>query len=258
VTQPSATLYQALAAVPLAAAGGALFQPARESVVLLLPRTLDIEGGLTLEAQGALAQAANLLAAAAAVGRVLDVVLLPLYSRDLQQAAGDAEVAALASALPQGARLLRTEGTVLVDGNGTPTPLGRAFFDLEEAFFGGGFGNLGDVAGRLALHRPADATALAVVRSAEIVGNPFTDLFAQVRVLGAPLEAALDATGPNLSLPPPQLLPEFPPVTTPPGAYDAVGETVPNLTFTDASGAQVTLRGLGTSADLIVLSVCAE
>ncbi|CAN7261538.1 choice-of-anchor Q domain-containing protein [Rhizobium sp. LjRoot254] len=104
-----------------------------------------------------------------------------------------------------------------------------------------------------ALHRLPGTTDIDIVASTEQTVHIGAGFYQQ-KVLATPLEAALAGTGAAIDLT------EFvTPVAgdfTAVGAFNEVGEVVPELTFTDADGEAFSLRGEGKG--LMVLTFCAQ
>lgn len=245
-------LYETLSLLPLTTLTGlpaSAFSGTAETVVFNLPRTFSTDGALTLEAQAVMLQANALLAAAAAAGRSIEVVVIVA-----DVAAGEAAVAQVttlrAEQMPGVRTLIRQplpadEGTV-------QTAMVDAIMAFEEAFGAVTGLNFDPVGGWTAMHRPEGASEVHVATTGERLNEQSAVAFQQFHVIDTELEALLASTGPALDLPS-VTFPGFN-ITTDTGAFDAVGEMIPALTLTDANGNPLALLG---GEGLLVLSICA-
>jgi len=241
-TTTAQRLFETLSLLPLATLAGLpanAFSGAAETVVFGVPRSFSADGALTLDAQAVVLQVNALLAAAATAGRSIEVLVVVT-----DVVAGDAAVDQVTTLLAEqmpGARTLLLQ-TGMLD----------ALMPFEEAF-AAVTGSSFDPAGAwTAMHRPAGASEVQVATTGEVLNEQGAVAFRQFHVIDTELEALLAATGPALELPN-VIFPSFN-ITTDVGAFDAVGEIVPALTLTDASGNPLALLG---GEGLIVLSICA-
>ncbi|MFC3079839.1 hypothetical protein ACFODL_17190 [Phenylobacterium terrae] len=236
-------LIDALAHLPLVQANGDpadLFGSA-ETVAFLINRPIDSSSGLTSEAQAAIFQANALKAAAAAAGRAIDVVIVSLGS------AREVELQAVSQGgVASGVRVVGLEGP-LTDWDLQPTPAGLALWEFRTAYLqqtGQTFGDYWGGDTPVAFYRPTATDLQLVPYVSDLTGF-------QAVIDPASLEAAL---GGGIDLPAATVPPLN--LTTEAGAYDEVGEFVPNLTFVDSFGASKSL--LGMTEGLLVLSLAGE
>ena len=255
------TMIDALANLPLVQINGdpADLFAGGETVVFVVNLPLDSSFALTSEAQGVIIEANALEAAASAAGRPIDIVIVPLLSGSGLTGATAQAWQAIADEASAGIRVLRLDSEELyqADPNSPdpynpdilPTATGLAVEAFKQAYtdqtgqFYGEFGSTGLVT----FYQAPAAADVAVVQFAHDWSS------FQVKLDNAAFEAAL-APGGAIDLPEGRV----PPVnlTTAPGAFDQVGEYLPNFTFVDADGASVSL--LGQTDGLVVLSVCTE
>ena len=234
-------LFDALDSLPLLnsagnpVTGNSLFNVDNETVVFVLPSTTYFDGSIDMFAAGQVIQANALLAAAQAVGHVVDVRMICLdgFSGPLPGLSAAAKVLHLAN---------------------PSSPTSKAAVDVLYGAFDPGFAfDAKTTLSRYALHRAPGEDSVGAVESiiptATLLGYGRQ---VEHQIVDTHLEDALNATGNDVNLS--YADSTFPNLTTPVGAYDQVGEVVPNLTFLDQNGNPFSLHSFG--AGLVVLSIC--
>jgi Ca2+-binding RTX toxin-like protein len=235
-----------------------------ETVVFVINRPLDSSNGLTIEAKVAIGEANALEAAANAAGRPIDVVIVPLLAGDGSFGAGPLSWQAIDDQALPGIRILRLDSQDLYqldpnNPNADPynpddyvlSPTGLAVQAFKQAYVDATGKFYGDFS--VSTDGPAAFYLAPATADVDVVQYAHAFTHFQATLDDAALEAAL-APGGAIDLPSGR----FPPVnlTTALGAFDQVGEYLPNFTFIDADSASVSL--LGQTDGLVVLSVCAE
>jgi CSLREA domain-containing protein len=234
-------LFAALSALHLAGtdnvqiADNSLFQGDNETIVFALQKPTNQGGHLTLETLAQISQANGLLAAAEAAGHPLDIVFISLDG-----------FAGKLHGLANGIRVLHVNDTGTAAGE-------QARLDLV-ASYQAETGLSSTTISVKALHRAPGVDDVAVVNSTEQGTAPIgTASLLQQHIIAADLETALASTGTAVDL----VDRNFPTSAdvTPVGAYNEVGEIIPDLTFTDSDGEDFSLHG--QARGLMVLSICA-
>jgi Ca2+-binding RTX toxin-like protein len=255
------TVTDALANLPLVQINGdpAVLFSGGETVVFVVNLPMDSSFALTSEAQGVIIEANALEAAASAAGRPIDIVIVPLLQGSGLFGASDEAAQAIADQVSPGIRILQLDSEELyqADPNSPdpnnpdiiPTATGLAVEAFKQAYTdqtGQFYGEL-NATGLVTFYLPPSATDADIVQYAHD-WSPF-----QVTLDNTAFEAALTPGGaidlPEGRVPPANLVTAL-------GAYDEVGEFLPNLSFVDADGASVSL--LGQTDGLVVLSICTE
>jgi len=236
------SLYGKLLALSLAdqngdsVAANDVFDGDNETIVFVLDHADYGVGTMPPQIQATIGQANALLAAAETAGHDLDIRIVCLDGYD-----GPLE------GLSEGVSLLH-----LADPGSEEAQ--AAVYDLMDTYaFLSGL-EVSTMPFK-ALHRLAGTTDVDIVASTEETTGLIGAGFYQQKVLATPLEEALAETGPAIDLT------EFvtsvsPGDFTAVGAFNEVGEVVPDLTFTDADGEAFSLRGEGKG--LMVLTFCAQ
>jgi Ca2+-binding RTX toxin-like protein len=226
-----------------------------EALLFFIPKgAVDSSHALSVEAQAVIFEANALAQASAAAGHPLDIVVVPFFGGNVAAGADAEAVQLVANALSPSVTLLHLDSTELFDAEGNRTPTGDAAFAFQDVY-NNSTGTDFASGGTTVLHAVPAAATLAAITYAQVFspGIPIAD--DRIVVLEAPLEAALAATGAPVDLPADTGIPPGQ-STTELGAYDAVGEFMPNLTFTDADGQPLSL--LEQTDGLLVLSLCTE